>query len=98
MPAQIQMQIPLDSLRFAFKFRENAPYRYYDADAREYSEAGYLAQIVNVINPNEEWELLQREGYTILLDGTVDILILDVIRCPILEAAETLTRLALRMN
>ena len=98
MVAQMQMQVPLESILFAFKFRDNAPYRYYDADKMEYSAPGYLAQILNFMNPTEEWQILQEQGYTKLLDGTVEILVLDRLRCSVSDAGETLKRLALRMN
>lgn len=98
MVAQIQMQVPLGDIRFAFKFRENAPYRYYDVDTLEFSEPGYLAQIFNILAPDAEFSILREQGYNIMLDGTVDILVLDMERCPISDAGALLKKIALRMN
>lgn len=97
MVIQAQVELPLSSILFAFKFSEDAPYRYYLVDSQEFSEPGYLAQ-VSLLNVENDWIALQEDGYTELLDGTIDVLVLDTIRCPILDAGKTLKKLALRMN
>lgn len=98
MQPQLQMQIPLENLKFAFKFREEAPFRYFNSDIREFSEPGYIAQIIDIMSPDEVWEKLQEIGYTELLDGTVDILVLDRYRCLISDAGNMLRKLAVSMN
>lgn len=90
--------IPPENLLYSFKFMENAPYRYYNAETEEFSAPGYLAIIVNIIEPGAELASLSLMGYEVALDGTVDVLVLDRKRCNITQAMEELRKIALRMN
>jgi len=93
-----QIEFPPESLIYGFKFRPDAPYRYLDAETNEYSLPGYIAQVHDFLNPNPEVVTMNEGGYTTMLDGTAEILVLDTQSCNIIVAGIILQKLALRMN
>ncbi len=93
-----QMEVPPEQLLFGFKFDETGYYRYYDTDTHQFSAPGRLIQIHNIVQPDESWEILKSQGYSELLDGTTDVLVLDFFRCYIYQAGELLGDLWKGMN
>ncbi len=93
-----QLTIPPENMLYVFKLKDTGCYRYYDTDIFRFSAPGFLGQIINVINPDAEFEELSKMGYDIALDGTVDILVLDRIRCNIADAGMKLKALSFGMN
>lgn len=93
-----QLEIPPEQMLYVFKLKDTGCYRYYDTDTYTFSAPGFLGQIINVINPDLEWAQLQQMGYDIPLDGTVDVLVLDRVRCNIADAGMKLKELSYGMN